>query len=293
MSVPKIIHHIAPQDKERWHPMWERCYPTWKNCFSNFQHILWNDEKDIDNFVREKYPEYWKTYQSFPAHIVKIDFVRFCILHYYGGIYSDMDMYCYKNFYEELSADLHIVEAPYGEEFLESSLMISIPGHNFWIDCMELSCKLFNEVVYKKNLNFSTKLDQFTQHIILALAGPNLICRVWRRWIDRGVKTLPGILYNNHGMSYHPEYRTRHMLTGMWGRESLGRLAIEKTSNNSVKDILGNSYIKKIQKYAAHNLPSVQDFNFYYDYTNGGMKTFFSPDIFKGDIDNQENFKYD
>lgn len=292
MNVPKIIHHIAPLDKERWHPIWDYCYPTWKERFSNFEHRLWNDHTDIDTLVRNFYPDYWQLYQDLPTHINRIDFARFCILHKYGGIYADMDVYCYKNFYDEINAELQIVEAPYGVEFLENALMVSIPNHQFWIDCMDLSKKQFYEVVSKKNIDLQFFNNIATQHILTTLSGPNLVCRTWRKWVNRGVKTLPGILYNNHGMSYHPEYRTRHMLTGMWGKEAIENLK-KHSDEGSFKKFLEKQFLTECKKYSNLNIDSLKNFNFYYDYTNGGMKTFFNLDFLRSDVDNPENFNYE
>jgi hypothetical protein len=28
-GIPKIIHHIAPKDKSRWHDTWEPCLQSW------------------------------------------------------------------------------------------------------------------------------------------------------------------------------------------------------------------------------------------------------------------------
>ncbi len=285
MNIPKIIHQIAPLDKSRWHPMWERCYPSWKKEFLDFEHKMWNDEEDINKFVRDYYPQYWQLYLDFPAHIMRIDFVRFCLLHYYGGIYADMDMYCYKNFYTELDTPLMIIEAPYGDEFLESSLMISVPGHQFWIDCMELSKKHFYNEVQKRNIKIPFNNNRATQYIIQSATGPNLICRVWRRWANTGkIKTLPGVLYNNHGMSYHSEYRTKHMMTGMWGKESV-KFIEETTKNKKLKEALGDGYINEMKNYVTLNNVTIDTFDFYHDYTNGGMKTHFIVDLEKSDID--------
>lgn len=293
MTIPKIIHHIAPKDKSRWHPMWERCYPTWKEHFSDSEHKMWNDEEGIDDFVRDTYPQYWQLYSDFPAHIMKIDFVRFCLLHHFGGIYSDMDMFCYKNFYNELDTPLHIVEAPYGEEFLESSLMISEPNHEFWIDCMELSKQHFYNEVQKRNIKIPFNNDRATQYIILSVTGPNLICRVWRKWANTGkIKSLPGILYNNHGMSYHPEYRTRHMMTGMWGKESV-KFIEENANSEDLKKVLGGGYIDEMENYVRLKDVTIDTFDFYHDYTNGGMKTQFVIDLEKSDIDNAIGLKYE
>jgi mannosyltransferase OCH1-like enzyme len=293
MNIPKIIHHIAPSDKSRWHPMWEKCYPTWQKHFPDFEHKMWNDAEGIDNFVRDYYTQYWQLYSDFPAHIMRIDFVRFCLLHHFGGIYSDMDMFCYKNFYDELDTPLHIVEAPYGEEFLESSLMISEPNHEFWIDCMELSRTNFYNEVQKRNIKIPFNNDRATQFIITATGGPNLICRVWRKWVNTDkIKTLPGVLYNNHGMSYHPEYRTRHMMTGMWGKESV-KFIEENSGTNDLKNVLGDGYIDEMKNYVTLNNVTIDTFDFYHDYTNGGMKTHFIVDLERSDVDNASQIRYE
>ena len=285
--IPKIIHHIAPADESRWHPVWNHCYPTWKKHFSDFEHMLWSDQEDINDFVRKNYAQYYDMFMEFPAHIMRVDFVRFCLLHHCGGIYADMDMYCYRNFYGELTHSLHIIEAPYGEEFLESSLMMSEPGNQFWIDCMELSKEVYYSIIAKHQIQIPFNDNRATQYLLQSGCGPNLICRVWGRWVKANpdkLKTLPGILYNNHGMSYHTEYRTKHMMTGMWGKESVDHL--ESQINTSLNEGLDAIYIAEMKQYVNLNgIKSVNDFDFYHDYTNGGMKTHFVPDLDKSDID--------
>jgi mannosyltransferase OCH1-like enzyme len=299
MNIPKIIHHIAPVDKSRWHPIWSKCYTTWKKHFPNFEHKLWNDAENIDNFMREQYPQYLQLYSDFPAHIMRIDFVRFCLLHRFGGIYSDMDMFCYKNFYKELDTPLMIVEAPYGDEFLESSLMISEPNHQFWIDCMELSKEVFYTTVKKYGITIPFNNNRADQYLLQSACGPNLICRVWRRWHQNSsdkIKRLSGILYNNHGMSYHPEYRTKHLMTGMWGKEAVDYIATTTDQTKSLAHNLDLLYVSEMKKYAQlHNVNNVDDYDFYYDYTNGGMKTYFNVDLDRNDIDTHKakNFNYE
>ena len=92
--IPRIIHHIAPVNTAAWHPFWAHCRQSWIDAFPNHDHVLWNDSEDLDRIVRDHYPRYWNLYQSFPVHIMRIDFARLCILHRYGGIYADMDYYC-------------------------------------------------------------------------------------------------------------------------------------------------------------------------------------------------------
>ena len=290
MTIPRIIHHIAPKNKDTWHPVWDRCYPTWQQHFPDHEHMLWNDQEDIDDLVRSDYPEYWQLYQDLPVHINRIDFARLCILHKYGGIYCDMDMFCYRNFADELTHPLHVVEAPYGDEFLENALMCSEPGHEFWSDCMQLSKDQFYSQVQHRQIKVPFNNDRATQFILTTVAGPNLICRVWRSWHQTGqVKTLPGVLYNNHGMSYHPEYRTKHMMTGMWGRESVQ--AIASGSEKSLKHVLAQGYMREMRKYVQLNDITVDTFDFYHDYTNGGMKTRFILNLDQDHVDVTSNLQ--
>lgn len=271
MAVSKIIHHIAPQDKSQWHPMWDRCLPSWKQNFVDFEHKVWNDSVDIDGLVKEFYPQYWQTYSSFPAHINRIDFARFCILHKFGGIYADMDMFCYTNFYDEISHTVQIVEAPYGENFLENALMSSEKEHSFWIDCMNSSSQYFINHVQNKNLTIPFNDDLHTQRILQSIAGPKLVADVWKKWKKIGeVGSFSGVFFNNHGMSYHPEYRTKHLMTGMWGREAAEEILKDVEMSNR-KDFLSRNYIREMREFVDLTETSVASFDFYHDYTNGGM----------------------
>lgn len=253
MSISKIIHHIAPANRSRWHPMWERCYPSWQEHFGDFEHKLWNDEDDIDNIVKDYYPQYYNTYLEFPLHIMRIDFARFCILHRYGGIYADMDVYCYKNFYSDLTDSVYIQHAPYGNAPIENALMASEANNEFWLKCMDKSVETYKNKVKLRNntLDLKYRLDQL---IITSSTGPHLVFEVLKE-NPNSVYILPGVLYNNHGLSYHPEYRTKHMLTAMWGKEAY---------NN--KDV----YIEELNKYSDMAGVTIDTFDFYKDYTNGG-----------------------
>lgn len=224
--IPKIIHQTGP-DESKWHPIWKECSESWKNTFPDFQYVYWSDE-DLRNLVRDKYPYYLELYDNFSHHIMRIDFARFCILHSYGGIYADLDIYCYKNFYDLLKRNLYIVESwgDWGEK-VQNSLMISIPNHQFWERCMFFS--LFNY----KNLNYY----QFSRKdYILECFGPKMISRI----LNSSVKFLPKEIFNptienqfNWGKNDEEKYEnalkdfrsfvdgeknifTRHFLTGTW-----------------------------------------------------------------------------
>jgi inositol phosphorylceramide mannosyltransferase catalytic subunit len=62
-----------------------------KKLNPNSKYIFFTDI-EIDNFVKNKFPEYYFTYQNFPYKIQKIDFFRYLAVYYYGGVYLDLDI---------------------------------------------------------------------------------------------------------------------------------------------------------------------------------------------------------
>lgn len=259
--TPKIIHQTGPTDISRWHPLWFKCQETWKTKFSDFEYRFWNDE-DIDDLILTYYPEYYQMYSEFPVHILKIDFVRLVIMHRFGGIYADLDFYCYQNFYDSVkSNDVCLLENPFGNDPIENSLFCSKPNHPFWIDCMNEVQTRYNETkrFRKKNLEDIKIISsdkqyglKFRPHLIFHLTGTNLISSVYRAMKHKyNIKTLSGRLFNNNDTSYFPEIITRHIHTGVWGKEN--------------QDIIENdkSLISLLR-----NIP-IDTFDFYLDYSNG------------------------
>ena len=256
--IPKILHQTAPQDKSVWHPLWKRCQASWLENFSDFQYRLWNDN-EIDELIQTEYPEFWDMYQEFPVHIMKIDFVRFAFMHKFGGIYADMDYYCYQNFHNDLTDTGYIVENPYGNDPIENSLMASQPGNIFFYKCMKEAQKRFENI--KKNhtqllnniklisldLKYALKLRPM---IIFYISGTTLISDMYRQNRNT-ISTLPGHLYNNHDCSYDVKYKARHTHTGLWGKENI-------------------EVISQTGGYHRHlrNIP-LEQYDFYTDYSNG------------------------
>lgn len=223
--IPKIIHQTGP-DEKKWHPIWKECSQSWKNTFPDFQYVYWTDD-DLRNLVKDQYSEFLELYDSFKYHIMRVDFARFCILHSYGGIYADLDVYCYKNFYNLMRKDLYILESWSEWEKVQNSLMISNDGNEFWIKCMKLSQYTFQNIK-EETLGFND--------YVLECCGPKMISRN----LDSTVKFLPKELFNpklkhqfnwgnydtikyeNAINDYHvlneedTQIITRHYLTGKW-----------------------------------------------------------------------------
>lgn len=57
----------------------------------NSQYIFFTDN-EIEIFIKDKFPQYYKTYNNFDHKIQKIDFFRYLAIYYYGGVYLDLDI---------------------------------------------------------------------------------------------------------------------------------------------------------------------------------------------------------
>jgi mannosyltransferase OCH1-like enzyme len=285
MNIPKIIHHIAPANKSQWHPIWDKCYPTWQKHFPEFEHKMWNDE-NLEQIVEKHLPEYYNLFNDLPVHMMKIDFMKFALLYIYGGFYIDLDVFCYKNFYDELYENIYLLEACYGNEPIENAIMISSKNNKFILECMKLCNEKFYQRKKNKNIDGKNGFTEFDQLLILKTTGPHLVGEVYKNFDKSKIGTLSGILYNNHGLSYHPEYRTKHMLTGIWGKEIIDLVG---GSNENKKNNLWNNYLSDISKYVNLQNLSIENFNFYKDYTNDG---FCKESILQKTINNEFELKY-
>ncbi|MFW6243243.1 MAG: glycosyltransferase [bacterium] len=275
------IHHIAPKDKSLWHPLWNKCYNSWKQAFKNNSSIefkLWNDKEDINRLVKNNYSkEIYDIYNSFQVHIMKIDFARLCILNLYPGIYSDMDVFCYKDFSDYLSGysshDTWLLEAPFSEAApIENALMVNTGNSDFYEFCIQESINSYIDISKTSKITFP--FTNINNRVIIAnTAGPTLVYKSAVKYGLNKIKLLEGKLFNNHGMSYDPNFYTKHILTGMWGKEGINNLKKEYRNNNigckSFNEFIKNTYINDVKKYAYMENVTFDNFDLYKDYTNG------------------------
>lgn len=259
--VPKIIHKLAPE-KEKWNPLWHQCDESWKKHFPENEYVYkYYNDTDIDNYVKEHFPQYLDFYNNLPFHIIKIDFVRFCILYREGGIYADLDYYVYKNFYEDLSnpfmagkgRDCWILEAYFNlqevkDEEVQNSLMISTPWQIFWLRCIEDSIEEFYS--YNGNYNPSNVDCPESNKMVKDIAGPRFLSKCAKNypWL---VKRLNREYFNPHFLAYNESMRGKHMMTGQWGAEihEIKKIAYEKAKESNPELTLEQFYEKD---YSSH-----------------------------------------
>ena len=231
-QISKIIHQTAPADKKKWHPIWEHCQKTWKDCFpdTEYKHIFWNDDNLLE-LIKNDFPDFLQLYNDFGNYVIlKVDFARYAILYKYGGIYSDMDFMCKKNFYNQLQNNICIVESPAPNETIQNSLMASPPNDKRWLDVLQ-NCKDYYYDFVKNNPNTSPIVNK-GQHVI-DITGPRLLSRS----IDiKSIHILPKNLYNPHKNAFNSkDIFTKHYGTGKWGPQA--GIAQFKDLRNTDKDL--------------------------------------------------------
>ena len=130
--IPRIIHQVwiggGPMTDAA-----ERFHATWKTHHPNWDIILWTKEK----VESELFPLHnQEAYEAETNHGYRADILRLELLLRFGGVYADMDMECLKPMDPLLGLPAFLGRGKYclyeiGEQFIETSLMGSVPGHAF------------------------------------------------------------------------------------------------------------------------------------------------------------------
>lgn len=205
-GIPKIIHHICPNDFKKWHPFWFPCYESWIRHYPKpeYTHMHW-DDKELDDFISENYPWFLEVFRGYDVNIKRYDISRVFLLYHFGGIYADMDYKVYKNFYDELPQDaVSIPESPYKwNEHIQNALMISPPKHNWWLI-------LIDECYNRRDWN------------VFSATGPQLLTPMYHKYPEL-VNILPYEIYNPN--IYEPEnidetkIYCKHLISTSWSHE--------------------------------------------------------------------------
>jgi len=106
----------------------------------NYEYKLWN-LKDCENLIKEDFSEYWQLWQDYRYPIQRADFIRYCILYKFGGLYIDCDIRPMKNLDAVFSEPLYFVhwaddknKKPY------NAIMGSVKNHNLFLEIIK-NCK--------------------------------------------------------------------------------------------------------------------------------------------------------
>ncbi|CAF3995689.1 unnamed protein product [Rotaria sordida] len=136
--IPRRMHHILLGPLSKSPPSsWLSARNSCISLHSNFEeHYYWTDNNSKE-FLEKNYPWFLKSWNSYKTNVQKADALRYFLLHYYGGIFLDMDLYClhkldglFNYLDNRVSSDKHIFLAvkafPVG---ISNGFMISTRNH--------------------------------------------------------------------------------------------------------------------------------------------------------------------
>jgi len=93
--IPKII--IQTWKTESVPQRYMQLIESIKTNNPDYKYLFFTDN-DIEEFLKQHYTEYYKTYLTLPIKIQRIDFFRYIAVYHFGGFYMDLDMHCLKTF---------------------------------------------------------------------------------------------------------------------------------------------------------------------------------------------------
>lgn len=190
LVVPKIIHQTYKNTSipEIWKEGQQACI----DLHPDYQYILWTDEM-ARNFIKEKYPWFLKTFDSYPYNIMRADTIRYFVLSYYGGIYIDLDDACIRRLDPLLTVPATLRRTyPNG---ISNDVMATVPRHPFFLKAIE------NLEKYDRNwlIPYMT---------IMYSTGPLFLSVMWKKYKRWGVPDAGRIRilmpsdYKMHTMSF-------------------------------------------------------------------------------------------
>lgn len=207
-TIPRVIHQTwrdgnLPPVLAGYRATWQRFHPDW-------EYRLWTDADNAE-FIARHYPWFLPVYRAYPREIMRVDAVRYFLLHHYGGVYIDLDFECLQAMdplltgrtllfgqEPELHVRYHAAAGSQLNRIVCNAWMACVPGHAFWRH-------LFR--VLQRNAGCPDTLDA---------TGPMMLTRAVAQYPHQGeVGVLPAdILYpmdkaeKNRGAWLDPVFRS-------------------------------------------------------------------------------------
>lgn len=174
--IPKIIHQTYKTEDipSQWIESQKKC----KDLHPDYKYILWTDAMARE-FIREEYPWFLDTFESYKYPIERADAIRYFILSHFGGIYIDLDDGCERRLDPLLTVPAFVRKtSPTG---ISNDVMGSVPRHPFYLKLIK-SLKHYNKNWY---IPYMT---------IMGSTGPLFVSVVWKQYKRWGRMPANGIV---------------------------------------------------------------------------------------------------
>ena len=145
-SAVHYVHQIYGLfgDKKPMSELFQRSQQKWMAVAKDMgaEYHLWN-AAEVETLVKRRYPQFWEMYCDVRYPIMRADIGRICILHEYGGLYSDLDVWPNRAWYQQSDLTLPVVRdykggryCP-GHTYFEMEVIIGSKGNKVFLDWME------------------------------------------------------------------------------------------------------------------------------------------------------------
>jgi inositol phosphorylceramide mannosyltransferase catalytic subunit len=149
---------------------------------------LFFDDKQVDDFIDDQFPQYKNIFNSFRFPICKYDFFRYLAIYRYGGFYLDLDVFLAKGLaeladlgcvfpFEELNAS-RFLRREYGMDWGVGNFAFgAAAGHPFMLAVVENCVRAQQDPSWLHEMMRGIPRWFHAQYYVLNTTGPGLIAR--------------------------------------------------------------------------------------------------------------------
>lgn len=164
----KIIHQTA-KSEDSISDEFKQFVNSVKRNHPGWRYMFWSDDANLE-LIKNKYPYMLGVYNKM-SPIEKSDIARYCVLHTYGGLYVDIDIWCNQCF-EPLIREDKVMLAPsppllFGKDSYTNYIMYSPKNHLFWLTVLKLIRRRANKTYI---LGTNHKVSSRTGNLMLRTA---------------------------------------------------------------------------------------------------------------------------
>jgi mannosyltransferase OCH1-like enzyme len=200
-GIPKLIHQTWKTSEVPKH--WQASVEGWGYFVNDlgWHYVLWTDEMNRE-FVQTHYGWFLPQFDSYKRGIQRADVVRYFILHFYGGIYCDLDIAPKKSFLDlfKMYEHEHLIFAKSASSHhlrihpFTNAFMMSVPKHDFWkLVITELQHPLAGKPWYIRTMS------KISRHFkVIFTTGPGVINSSYKKYLEKN----PSVRFAGIPMEY-------------------------------------------------------------------------------------------
>jgi len=225
-EIPRIIHMVWISSRLGTQPprKFDDNRKKFQELHPNWEVKLWTDES-CQKLLAEDYPWFAPTYDKLKTVIIKVDSMKYAVLHKYGGVYVDMDMIPSFNI-ENVTQGTHAMMILDNNDEkggnINNNFMGSVSGHPFFLDMLHTIGSLAELPVRRHNKYADT----------LCLTGWMVTTPIWKgkyKGKMEGEGEMNGAKYAvYHSNDIEAVFGIHHQMAGTWVPKRLDKVLSEE-----------------------------------------------------------------